>query len=310
MSSVIAIAAVFGLLLSGMWFGAALDRALATWIAGGRADVAVGATVGATLAAGMLHLTRQSTETERPDEASAALAPMLYVALAAIGLSVVPIAPGVVATDISTGIVLWGACEALTVVVVFLHGWSANAPLPLIGAYRYVAIALPAMLLSMFVLIAAALPAESLSVAKIVAAQAGLWNVALQPAGLVLFLLLGLALTLNGPFDYADPLDLAGGTSVENSGPAWAAWQAGRLAMTVSVAAMASAAFLGGYHGPLLPGPVWLILKTALMIALLVTLGKLIARTPAPRMLTLIWTVLLPIAFADLAIVGGVLLIW
>ncbi len=73
---------------------------------------------------------------------------------------------------------------------------------------------------------------------------------------------------------------------------------------------MASAAFLGGYHGPLLPGPLWLVLKTALVIALLVALGRLVARAPAPRMLTLVWTVLLPVAFVDLAIVGGVLLLW
>jgi NADH-quinone oxidoreductase subunit H len=306
MSTAIAIVGVLALLLSGMWVAAALDRALAAWISGGRvAPAAIGSD-----AIWLMQLAMQSVRTERPDAVNAALAPVLYVALAAVGLSVVPLAPGVVATEIETGIVLWGACEALTVVAVFLHGWSANAPLPLIGAYRYVAIALPAMLLSMFVLIAAALPAESLSVAEIVHAQAGLWNVVLQPAGLVLFLLLGLALTLRGPFDYADPVDLAGGTSAESSGPARAAWQAGRLAMSVSVAAMASAAFLGGYHGPILPGPLWLVLKTALVIAALVALGRFVARAPAPRMLTLVWTVLLPVAFVDLAIVGGVLLIW
>ena len=70
------------------------------------------------------------------------------------------------------GIVIWGSCEALIIVAVFLHGWSPNAPFPLIGAYRYVAIALPVMLPSMFVLIAAALPAQSLSVIAIVDSQA------------------------------------------------------------------------------------------------------------------------------------------
>src|SRR3546814_14448659 len=103
---------------------------------------------------------------------------------------------GFVVADFDAGIVLWGACEALTVVAVFLHGWSPNAPLPLIGAYRYVAIGLPAMLLSMFVLIAAALPAESLAVSAIVDSQASVWNVVRQPPGRLLFLLLGLSLPL------------------------------------------------------------------------------------------------------------------
>src|SRR3546814_10002511 len=52
------------------------------------------------------------------------------------------------------------------------------------------------MLLSMFVLIAAALPAESLAVSAIGDSQASVWNVVRQPPGLLLFLLLGLSLTL------------------------------------------------------------------------------------------------------------------
>src|SRR3546814_9563462 len=85
----------------------------------------------------------------------------------------------------------------------------------------------------MFVLIAAALPAESLAVSAIVESQASVWNVVRQPPGLLLFLMLGLSLTLRGPFDYADASDLAGGTSAEDSGPARAAWQAARLAMQI-----------------------------------------------------------------------------
>src|SRR3546814_15164923 len=112
-------------------------------------------------------------------------------------------------SDVCSSDLLWGACEALTVVVVFLHGWSANAPLPLIGAYRYVAIGLPAMLISMFVLIAAALPAESLAVSAIVESQASVWNVVRQPPGLLLFLMLGLSLTFRGPLDYAAARDLS-----------------------------------------------------------------------------------------------------
>src|SRR3546814_13087073 len=69
------------------------------------------------------------------------------------------------------------------------------------------------------------------------------------------------SLTLRGPFDYADASDLAGGTSAEDSGPARAAWQAARLAMLGPVSAMQSAVFPGGYHGPWMPGPVWVLVK-------------------------------------------------
>ena len=304
MSWFVALIGLIALLGGGMIFAIALDAVVAAALAGRPAAPALAA----PFLRGAGRFSRQSIATERPDAVTGALAAPLYAGLAACGLSVVPLAPGVVVAESPVGIVIWGACEALTVVAVFLHGWSPNAPLPLIGAYRYVAVGLPAMLLSMFVLIGAALPAESLSVTEIVAAQASLWNVALQPGGFALFLLVALSLSFRGPFDYADPADLAGGTSAEASGPARVAWEGARLAMLVSASAMAATVFLGGWRGPELPGPVWLALKTAGVIALLTLLGRLVARMPAPRMMALIWIVLLPAAFLQLALVGGGLL--
>ena len=307
MSTAATILVLFCVLGIGAWLAASLDRAALALTAG--RPVAVSVLV-EPWRQGARHFVRQRIRTERPDAMNWLLAPALYLSLAAAGMSVVPFAPHFVVADLDAGIVLWGACEALTVVVVFLHGWSVNAPLPLIGGYRYVAIGLPAMLLSMFVLIAAALPAESLAVSEIVESQAPIWNVVRQPPGLLLFLMLGLSLTLRGPFDYADAADLAGGTSAEDSGPARAAWQAARLAMLVSVSAMASAVFLGGYHGPWLPGPVWMLLKMAAVLAVLVGGTHIVARLPPARMLTFLWTILLPLAFLVLALVGAEVLLW
>jgi len=300
MTPVLAGLFVLALLATGAWAGAVMDRLAFAWTAGRPASCALAA----PLRQGAAWLLTQRLTTERPDALNWLLATLAYLGLAGVGLSVVPVAPGVVVSDSPVGLVLWGAVEALTVVVVFLHGWSANAPFPLIGAYRFVAIGLPAMLLSMFVLIAAALPAESLSAVAVVEAQRGLWNVVRQPPGLVLFLMLGLAITLRGPFDYADGADIAGGTTADVSGPARAAWEVARLGMLVSVSAMAATAFLGGYLGPVLPGPLWLGLKTLAVMALLVAASHAFARLPPSRMLTVMWTILLPLAFLDLVLVG------
>ena len=254
------------------------------------------------------HLSRQRIETEAPDRLNWFLAIAGYIAVGAVGLAVVPLGPESAVIGIKTSVVLWGACEALVVVLVFLHGWSPNSPLALIGAYRYVAIGLPIMLLSMFVLIAAALPAQSLDLRDIVTSQEDIWNVIRQPLGLPLFLLLGLSLTLRGPFDYADSTDLAGGTATEDSGAYRAGWQVARLTMLVGFSAVAATAFLGGYLGPVLPGPVWLALKTFVVMALVIGLSHLLARMPVARMLGLIWKVLLPIAFVDLLLAGLVAL--
>lgn len=242
--------------------------------------------------------------TEAPDAAGWRLAPVLYLTLAAMGLAVVPWSETFVPVDLATGIVLWGALEPLATVLIFLHGWSPNSHLPLLGGYRYVAVGLSYILVSMFVLIAVALPAESLQVSAVVESQRELWNVVRQPLGLPLFLIVGLGISFWGPLDFADSNDLAGGTSAESSGRALLVWQFARIAMLVSFSAIAASAFLGGWMGPLLPGPLWLVIKMLFILVLLLVLGRLLPRLSPERFMTLAWTVLLPLAFLDLVWAG------
>lgn len=242
--------------------------------------------------------------TEAPDTPAWRLAPVLYLTFAAAGLALVPWSPDFIPVDLTTGIVLWGAVEPLATVAIFLHGWSANSHFALLGAYRYVSLGLSYILVSMFVLIGVALPAESLQISAVVESQEDLWNVIRQPLGLPLFLIVGLGISFWGPLNFADSADLAGGTAVESSGRARLLWQFGRAAMLVSFSAIGASAFLGGWLGPLLPGPVWVIIKTLFVLVLLLLLGQLLPRMSPDRFLTLAWVLLLPLAFVDLAWAG------
>lgn len=247
---------------------------------------------------------QQTVTTERPDGITWALAPAAYLGLAAVAMTVVPFSAGVAAADVRTGIVVFGAAEALAIVAVFLHGWSPNSPFALVSAYRFVAVALSYELLSMFVLIASAIPAESLSIGAIIDSQAGLWNVIRQPLGLPLWLIVTWGVTFSGPLAIVDSPDLAGGGSVEDSGMQRLAWSVGRGAMTVAFGAAGAAVFLGGWHGPLLPGAVWMLVKTVAVLAIVVVGGEHLARISAERFVALAWKALLPLAFADLLIAG------
>ncbi|CAN5129723.1 hypothetical protein BH20ACT9_BH20ACT9_03460 [soil metagenome] len=293
---------VVGTLAIGSYLVAALHELGAAAVAGG--GVRVGAGVAAPWRRAALLLRQERTRTEAPDPITWALAPALYGGLAALALAVVPLSTTFAVADFRAGIVVWGAAEALAIVAIFLHGWSPNSPFPLIGAYRFVAQALSYELLSMFVLIAAALPAESLQLTDIVAAQRGLWNVVKQPLGLPLFLVVSLGVTFWGPLNLADSSDLAGGTSAEASGGQRLSWQLARCAMLFSFAAMGATAFLGGPLGPWLPGPVWLLAKTVVLLVVLVGLGHLLARVHPERFVAVGWTLLLPLSFLDLLVAG------
>ena len=243
-------------------------------------------------------------QTETPDMPAWRLAPILYLMLAAMGLALVPWSRGFVPVDLTTGIVFWGAIEPLATVLIFLKGWAPNAHFPLLGAYRYVALGLSYILVSMFVLIGVALPAESLQVSAVVDAQAEMWNVIRQPLGLPLFLIVGLGVSFWGPLNFVDAGDLQGGAASEDSGRIRLLWKMGRAGMLLSFSAIAASAFLGGWQGPWLPGPVWLVLKTLAIVLVLVILGHRLPRLAPERFMTTAWVVLLPLAFLDLAWAG------
>lgn len=253
-------------------------------------------------------LVQQRTTTERPDREAWALGAAGLAAMAASGAASVPLADGFAATDVDDGIVLFGAAMAMVMVAVFLHGWSANSLFPLFGAYRFVALALSYEMPLALVLIGAALPAESLSVGAIIESQAALWNVVRQPLGLPLFLVTVAGVSFWGPLGVADAADIGGGTSAEVSGSALLAWRASRAAVLVAASAMAAAAFLGGWYGPLLPGSVWMALKTLAVAAVIVASAHLLPRVRLERFVVVAWVVLIPLALVDVFAAGLVAL--
>lgn len=258
---------------------------------------------------GALLLRQELSCTERPDMLLWAVAPATYTAVAACALSVVPLATFTAVADVRTGIVLFGAAEAIAIIAIFLHGWAPNSHLALIGGYRFVALGLSYELLSMFVLIAAALPAESLQISKIVVSQAELWNLIRQPLSLPLWLVVTLGVTFTGPLNLADSTDLASGTALEISGRHLLLWKIGRGAMLTVFCAMGASIILGGWQGPLLPGWVWVIGKTLALMLLVSWLGARLSRLPAERAVLYLWTIGLPAAFLHLLLAGIVTLL-
>lgn len=298
---------VLAALATGVYVAAVIDRVVAGRIAGEALRPAP--TLMAPLRESALLLFQQRSTTERPDAAAWALAPALLGALAAAALVVIPLGPSLALPDIDSGIVYFGAAMAMVMIAVFLNGWSANSMFPLIGGYRFIAQALSYEMPLALVLIAAALPAESLSVADIVRSQEPLWNVVRQPLGFPLYLVAALGLAFWGPLDLPDALDLAGGTAAELSGIALLLWRAAQLAVLVAVAAMGAAAFLGGWLGPWLPGPVWMVLKTAVVITLLVGARHVFARVRLERFVVISWAVLIPLALVDVFL-SGLFALW
>jgi len=306
LSPAIALAAVGATIAVGVYLVALLDRLVGASVAAQPLHWREAAT--APVRSGALLLVQRRTITERVDGPGWALAPALLTALAAVALALVPFGPDLVIADPETGFVVFSAAIAFVMVAVFLHGWSSNSILPLQGAYRYAAQALSFQIPFLLAMLATALPAESLSIVDIVAAQESMWNVIRQPLGLPLYLIVGVGVSFWGPLNLPDGRDLAGGTSVEDSGITRLLWKTARAAMLVAVAAMGAAGFLGGWWGPWLPGIAWMLLKTMALLTVLIAAGHLLARVRIEHFVVVAWVLMIPLALLNIFVSGAFLL--
>src|SRR5690625_5844249 len=95
-----------------------------------------------------------------------------------------------------------------------------------------------------------------------------------MPLAFVAFLASGAAFAFWGPFAAPVGTDIAGGLRSELSGPDRLLLDGGRAVFLGATAAMATALFLGGGAGPVLPDPAWYVLKTAVRMRVLVAAGR------------------------------------
>lgn len=210
--------------------------------------------------------------------------------------------------DLGVGVVWFNAMEILAWAAVWLAGWGPNSAFSLVGGYRFVAQGLAYELPHMFALITAATAAGTLSVGGIVAAQAGLWFVVWMPVAFAVYLLSAAAMAFWGPFDAPVGRDLAGGATVELSGVDRLLVLGGRWLLLVVAAAMAVPLFLGGGNGPLLPAWLWVLLKTAAVLAAVVWLGRRFPTVRMERFVEVAWVVLIPLTIVQALVVSLVVL--
>ncbi|MFI9583625.1 NADH-quinone oxidoreductase subunit H [Streptomyces sp. NPDC052236] len=252
-------------------------------------------------------LVQQRRRTNAADAPLTRLGVVLLPVAAVLAAVVLPLGFRSV-SDLPDGIVWFNAMEALAWAAVWLAGWGPNSTLSLIGGYRFLAQGLAYELPHMLAITTAALGAESLRVGDVVDAQSGLWFAVWMPAAFVIYLLSAVAMAFWGPFDQPVGRDVAGGAAAELSGVDRIVFLGGRWLLFVVAAAVSVPLFLGGGHGPLLPGWAWTLLKTAAMLALLVWARRRVPGVRMERYVELAWVVLTPLAVVQALVVALVVL--
>jgi NADH-quinone oxidoreductase subunit H len=147
--------------------------------------------------------------------------------------------------------------------------------------------------------------AQSLSLIEIVEAQAdfGMWYIVPQFVGFLVYVVASTAEVNRIPFDLPEAEgELVAGYHTEYGGMRFAMYQNAEYVSLIAFSALASVLFLGGYEGPFLPGPVWMLLKMALFIFVSIWVRSTLPRVRYDRLMSIGWKVLLPVATLNLVI--------
>ncbi len=240
------------------------------------------------------------------------LAPIVTVALALVGWAVIPLGPGRALADLDVGALFLAATSSLAVFGVILAGWAANARTAFRAALRAAARMLSFEVAIGLVLVSVVLPVGSLNLTAIVDAQQRLWFVVPHLPMFVLFFVATLAVTDRPPFDAADGATT--GVLVEYSGVGYGLFRLGRSAALITMCALASVLFLGGYLPPVALGPVtwasgpaWLGLKVSGLMALAVWVRAAVPRYRFDQAMRIAWKLAVPAALAWVVVTAAVL---
>jgi NADH-quinone oxidoreductase subunit H len=237
------------------------------------------------------------------------LAPAIIMLTVLMSFAVLPVAPGIIISDLNIGLLFILAMSSLGVYSVVLGGWSSNNKYSLLGGLRAAAQMLSYEVFMGIALMGVVLLAGSFSLAAIVESQQKMWFVVPQFLGFVLFVIAGLAETRRTPFDIPEAdSELVAGYHSEYSGMKFGMFFVGEYLGVTLISALIAVLFFGGWLGPVLPPVVWFLLKTFLFVSFFILVRASLPRPRFDQLMSWGWKVMLPLALINLVVTGAVVL--
>src|SRR3954447_18041065 len=248
------------------------------------------------------------------------LAPLVSCVLALAAWAVIPTNLGWVISDINVGVLFIFAISSLSIYGIIMAGWSSNSKYPFLAALRSAAQMVSYEVSIGFVIITVLLCVGSLNLSAVVEAQntkfglLGWYWLPLFPM-FVIFYVSALAETNRPPFDLVEAeSELVAGFAVEYSSTPFLLFFLGEYIAILTMCAMATILFLGGWLPPFpvapfiwVPGVIWFALKCLFMFFMFAMVKAIVPRYRYDQLMRLGWKVFLPLSLAAVAIVGGVL---
>jgi NADH-quinone oxidoreductase subunit H len=250
------------------------------------------------------------------------LAPVLATFTAFASFAVIPFGPGWEVAgyeitgqivDVPIALILVFALGSLGIYGFIVGGWASDSKYSLLGSMRTCAQLVSYEVSLALSVLGVILMAHSLSLTEIVAQQQeSVWYVVPQLVGFLVFVVSGTAETSRAPFDLPEAdTELVAGYHTEYGGMRWGLFAQAEYVNMITLSALATTLFLGGWHFPVLDvlGPLWFVLKVLLLICFFIWLKATLPRLRYDQLMRFGWKVLLPVATAN-AVITALLVVW
>jgi NADH-quinone oxidoreductase subunit H len=249
-----------------------------------------------------------------------AISPVIIVATAVTTLAIIPFGPqgawggdlGLYGIDVEIGLLYFFAFGSLAFYAFVLGGWASGSKYSFLGAMRSAAQLISYEVAIGLSLLGVAMTAGSLSLVKIVEAQGDMWFVIPQFVGFLIFMVAGFAETARAPFDLPESdAELVAGYHTEFGGMRFGSFLLAEYIEIISVSGVATACFLGGWHGPgpEALAPLWVLLKIFALILFFIWIRATLPRLRYDQLMSFGWKVLLPLATLNVLITAILLVV-
>ncbi len=255
-------------------------------------------------------LSKQLLTPVATDRAVFLLAPLMVFLPTLCVASLVPVSGAEAFADQPYGLILIIALSGITVISIFMAGWSSNNKYAVLGGMRSVAQVIAyeiPVLLSALVVVMITQSTNLREIAN--APRFTPWLLVVpQAIALVLYFIGITAETNRAPFDIPEAeSELVGGFHTEYSGMRFAMFFFAEYTNMLVLGALGATLFLGGFHGPWLPGPVWLLLKAYAVIVMMMWMRWTYPRLRFDQLMSFAWKLLIPVALVNLVVTAVIL---
>jgi NADH-quinone oxidoreductase subunit H len=247
------------------------------------------------------------------------IAPAIGVAAAFLAWSVIPIGLWYNVqywiADVNVGILVIFAVSSLNVYAIVLGGYASNNKYSLLGGLRSAAQLISYEMALGLALVPTFMIAGSLRLRDIVEYTVH-WGpytgpiplIILTPIGFLIYLISATAETNRTPFDLPEAeQELIGGFLTEYSGLKFTMYYLAEYLNVITVAALATLLFFGGWYLWVVPPVFAFFIKVVLVVFLYIWLRGTYPRLRYDTLMRLGWKVLLPLALANVVVTAIVL---